>query len=347
MEIIKIQGAVTESRIVFGDLIESLNDHSPIGRPIIITDDNVLKLHQHRFPEGETIVLEPGERSKTLTTISELYRRFLELGAGRSSFVMGIGGGVVCDITGFAASTFLRGLPFGFVPTTLLAQVDAAIGGKNGVNLNGYKNQVGTFSQPRLVWCDFQFLKTLPQRELRSGLAEIVKAAAIGDPELFTFLEKNGPRLATLDREVLERAVRDAVRVKADIVSRDETETGARRVLNFGHTLGHALERAAGLPHGEAVSVGMVLAGRLSTKRGLLGREDFSRLGSLLRRLGLPTYAAASPDRLMDAVYKDKKRTGTALHFVWLKGIGRAVVEEIECDDLAAELRAVMKEPQL
>ncbi|MGI5865081.1 MAG: 3-dehydroquinate synthase, partial [Myxococcales bacterium] len=249
---------------------------------IIVTDATVRRLHGARFPDAPVIEIGQGEAAKTLTTVASIYERFLELELDRSAFVLAIGGGIVCDVAAFAASTWMRGVPFGLVPTTLIAQADAGIGGKNGVNLREYKNLVGVFRQPSFCLCDTSFLTTLPDRELRCGLAEVIKHGAIADRALFEFVEERAPALLDLAPDALDRVVSDSLRIKAGIVAIDETEQGERRKLNFGHTLGHAIERIAGLPHGEAVSVGMVLAARLSARRGMLEAKDADRLEALL-----------------------------------------------------------------
>jgi 3-dehydroquinate synthase len=279
-----------------------------------------------------------GEEHKTLATVERLYQGLLDAGADRKTLVVGFGGGIVCDLAGFAASTFLRGTRLAFVPTTLLAQVDASVGGKNGVNFQGYKNQVGVFRQPELVICDFALLRTLPEREVRCGLAEVVKAAAIADAELFAFLEANADRVLALDPGALERIVSGALQVKADIVGRDETESGERMKLNFGHTFGHAIEKTMGLPHGEAVAAGMVIACDLAAARGLLDRGAAKRIEALLEKLGLPTRVKLDKARVADALVKDKKRFGQTVNAVLLDGIGRARLEPIELRELQAVL---------
>jgi len=253
---------------------------------------------------------------------------------------------VVCDVTGFVASTYLRGLRFGYVATTLLAQVDASVGGKNGVNLEGYKNLVGCFNQPEFVLCDLRFLDTLPEAEVANGLAEIVKHALIADAGLFAYLEERVEEALALDPETIEQLVGDSVAIKAGVVARDERESDERRKLNFGHTFGHAIEKVAGLSHGEAVSVGMAIACRLSVKRGRLSAAGYERVIGLLRRLRLPVAAAAEPGRVIDALRRDKKRKADRIHFVLLDEIGRAAVEEIEVRELekqATELTEVLR----
>ena len=280
------------------------------------------------------ITIGTGEEIKTLDTVQEIYARLLSIQADRSAFIVGVGGGIVCDIAGFAASTFLRGVRFGFVATSLLAQVDASVGGKNGVNFEGYKNMVGLFHQPEFVICDPDLLKTLPAREISCGLAEIVKHGVIADADLFAYQEQNAEDILALDRRVIQKLVRASVRIKSAIVSRDETEKGERRLLNFGHTFGHAIEKVTGVSHGEAVSMGMVIASDLSVKKGLLSTQEDQRLQAVLKNLKLPTRWEAEPQKILDAITRDKKRAGDRIHFVLLNGIGNARVEQITLEEL-------------
>jgi 3-dehydroquinate synthase len=331
---LKLSGKSGACRIMLGESLSNLEKYSG-PNPIIITDANVRAMHGAQFPKGsEVIEIGLGEPNKTLQTVMKIYERLLALGADRSCTVVAIGGGIVCDVAGFAATTYMRGMRFGFVPTTLLAQVDASVGGKNGVNFNGYKNIVGTFSQPEFVLCDFEMLKTLPLREMRNGFAEIIKQAAIGDAQLFSFLEENCTHSLNLRRTALEKVVYDSLTVKSSIVSRDELEKGERMKLNFGHTLGHAIEKAAGLPHGEAISIGMVAAARISVKRGTLKEKDAARLVSLLEKIGLPIKMQGERSAVAEAMTKDKKKGGNAMRFVLLSGIGSAQVGEITVDEL-------------
>jgi 3-dehydroquinate synthase len=326
---IDISGLTGSSTVLVGETIARLVDYAPADRTIVITDHKVEALYGRRFPPSPTIVIGSGEAAKNLDTVRHIYQRLLALEADRSSFVVAVGGGVVCDTVGFAASTFLRGIGCGFVASTLLAQVDASVGGKNGVNLDGYKNMVGVFNQPRFVICDLELLDTLPPEEVRCGLAEIVKHAAIADAALFRFLENHSAEVLALEPAVMERLVADSVRTKAAIVNRDEREAGERRKLNFGHTVGHALEKSGGLRHGEAVSRGMVAAAALSVKMGLLERGAADRLTALLQRLELPTGVWHAPQNILEALKHDKKREGDQLHFVLLESIGRAVIERV------------------
>jgi 3-dehydroquinate synthase len=305
----------------------------------VITDANVRRLYGDRFPEAPVLSIGSGEAAKTLETAADLYETLLGLEADRATFILGVGGGIVCDVAGFVASTFMRGLRFGFAATTLLAQVDASVGGKNGVNLQGYKNLIGTFSQPEFVLCDLQLLQTLPEAEVVNGMAEVVKHALIADAGLFAFLEDHaGPALG-LEPAVVERLVCDSVVIKSGVVGRDEREAGERRKLNLGHTFGHALEKVTGMTHGEAVSVGLVLAAAVSARRGRLAAAAVDRVVRLLRSLRLPCSARADAGKVVDALLRDKKREADAVHFVLLEDIGRAVVEPIpiaELESLAA-----------
>ena len=345
MRVIEIGGLSRRSAVFIGERMANLAQHLPPGRAVVITDANLLRLHREAFPPVPVLSIGCGESVKTLETVKSLYETLADLSVDRSTFILGVGGGVVCDVTGFVASTYLRGLRFGFVATTLLAQVDASVGGKNGVNLEGYKNLVGCFNQPEFVLCDLHLLDTLPESEVANGMAEIVKHALIADAEMFAFLEAHAAEALTLDPATIEKLIGDSVAIKAGVVARDEREAGERRKLNFGHTFGHALERVAGLSHGEAVSVGMAIAGRLSVEMGRLPAAACERMLGLLRRLRLPVTAAADAGRVMDALRKDKKRKADRIHFVLLDDIGRAAVEEIEIRELerqAAEIAEML-----
>jgi 3-dehydroquinate synthase len=334
MKTVKLNTPIGKSIILIGERLENLKQYLPEKKPIIITDTNVQKHWEHCFPPGAVITIDTGEEIKTLDTVSLLYDKLLELDADRASFIVGIGGGIVCDIAGFVASTYMRGIRFGFVSTTLLSQVDASVGGKNGVNFGGYKNIVGIFSQPEFVICDQNLLQTLPPREFQCGFAEIVKHGAIADDHLFEYLEQNWDRALAHDPEVIEKVVHDSVIIKSAIVNRDATEQGERRKLNFGHTLGHAIEKVLQVPHGEAVSAGMVLASELSEKRGYLQPEDSIRIYSLLEKFRLPVRFEFSREKVFEAIRKDKKREGDSLKFILLKKIGEAVVNQISIQDL-------------
>jgi 3-dehydroquinate synthase len=284
-----------------------------------------------RYP---VIVIGTGEVNKSFSTLGNILEKLLEYDSDRSSFIVGFGGGIVCDVAGFAASIYMRGLRFGFVSTTLLAQVDASVGGKNGLNFLGFKNMIGVFRQPEFVLCDYSLLRTLENREFVSGFAEIIKAAAIRDEGLFSFLSKSSEQALHLDPEVLHHLVKNSVKIKAGIVQADEREKGERRLLNFGHTFGHAIEKLAGMVHGEAVSMGMVMAARLSVKLDLLDATECDRLVRLLQQIGLPVNPPVKPADVFDAIRKDKKKEHEQIHFVLLRKIGQAETRLIPMKEL-------------
>ena len=296
-----------------------------------------------------SLIVEAGERSKDLSTLGSVLENILERGIERSTVLVALGGGVVGDLTGFAASILLRGLPFVQVPTTLLAQVDSGVGGKTGVNSTHGKNLIGTFYQPRLVLADVATLGTLPPRERLAGYAEIVKYGLIDDPEFFAWLERNGPALVEGDQRLLRIAVAHSCRAKARIVAADELESGPRALLNLGHTFGHALEAETdydgSLLHGEAVAYGIVLAHRLSAALGLCNEDDAARVAAHFREVGLPSSADALPliawdtSALIERMKHDKKVQDGRMTFVLTHGIGQAFLsQDIPHEALRASL---------
>mgnify|MGYP002561389891 CR=1 FL=1 len=326
------------SQVVVGDVINSLDNYLPEGkRVIIITDGNVHRRYKEIINRYDYCLIGLGETIKTMTTVNKLYAELLERGADRTTFIVGIGGGIVTDITGFVASTYMRGLRFGFVATTLLAQVDASVGGKNGVNYEGYKNMVGTFNQPDFVLCDLSMLQTLPDREFRAGLAEVVKAAIIADADLFGRIERTTFEALRTDTDLLSDAVSAAIRVKADIVERDERESGDRRKLNLGHTLAHAIEKASNrMNHGEAVAVGTALIAGAAVKLGALTQADCDRIVNVLTALGFDLTPPVEVKRLLKEVGKDKKNEDGMLRIVLPVGIGDCEVRPMTMDAFAA-----------
>lgn len=274
------------------------------------------------------IVVPDGDSTKNLGQLAKLYDQFLEMGLDRQSAVVTLGGGVVGDLGGFAAATYLRGIPFVQVPTTVLAMVDASIGGKTGVNLKQGKNLVGAFHQPQGVFIDVATLGSLPMRQRAAGAAELIKAAVIWDAELFDWLESHIEAFMALDSKVVIEALERACSIKAEVVARDEREGGLRRLLNFGHTLAHAIEAHSsyqGILHGEAVAIGMVFAADRSEALGFAPIGTRSRLEALLERAGLPTQPPDRPRRAyLSAIAVDKKKEGGKIHFVVSKGIGSA-----------------------
>lgn len=312
-----------DSAVCFGRVQNLLPRLVGSRRTIAVADANVARTHAALVDTLEHVVIPAGEQSKTLATAAQLYRAFLERDIDRDSLALGIGGGVVTDLAGFVASTYMRGIAFGFVPTTLLGMVDASIGGKNGVDFDGYKNIVGTFSQPRFVVCDTKLLATLPDREFRAGLAEIIKAAIIADADLFTALERTTFEQLRTDTVLLDSIVAAAIRVKASIVAADERESGLRRCLNLGHTLAHAIEKTAPhINHGEAVAIGLHHTAEAALHHGLLDAPSAKRIFALLDRYGFRTALPAPISALAEAMAHDKKRSGDSLHLILPTAIG-------------------------
>ncbi len=335
MRTLEIQGITGSSKIMVGERLENLQDHIPAENFVIITDKNVRRIYGKNFPQCEVIEISTGEKIKNLDTLQHIYGKLVDIEADRSIFIVGVGGGIVCDIAGFVASTYLRGVRFGFVSSTLLAQVDASVGGKNGVNFHGYKNMIGNFNQPEFVICDMNLLKTLPKREVLCGFGEIAKHAFIGDIKMCEYLEENYGRALDLDDEVISKLVYDSVVIKSTIVNLDEREKGERKKLNFGHTFGHAIEKTTDiLLHGEAISVGMVVASNLSAKKGLLSKQDAKRIEALLAMLELPVTLDLDRKKMIDAIKRDKKREGDNIDFVLLDGLGNAILEKISIKEL-------------
>jgi 3-dehydroquinate synthase len=334
MKTIEIRTDSRISRILVGEKLQNLAGYLPDTKIVIITDTNVSRLYKKYFPPCPVIEMGLGEKNKTIDTLNYIFGRFVEHEVDRSSFVVGIGGGIVCDVAGFAASIFMRGLKFGFVSTTLLSQVDASVGGKNGVNFEGYKNMVGTFSQPEFVICDSEMLKTLEKKQFVAGFAEIVKAGAIKDESLFAYLENNYEKALNMDSDVINKLVYDSVLIKSAVVEADEKEKGERRKLNFGHTFAHSFEKLTGMLHGEAVSAGMVLASRLSQKLGLIKEADYKKIRSLLENLGLPTAVNFDMSDIFNIMKQDKKREGDTIHLVLIERIGNAIIKNVSLKQL-------------
>jgi 3-dehydroquinate synthase len=321
------------SEIVVGELLSSRLQMLE-QEPILMIDENVLVKHHDQFEPFRSVVIPSGESHKTLQTVEALYRELVNLEADRSTLMVGIGGGLATDVAGFVASTFLRGTPFGFISSTLLGQVDASIGGKNGVNLDGYKNMLGTIRQPSFVWCDLSLLRTLESREYVSGIAEVIKYGFIWDIHFLEYLEEHMEALLKQNLGALEHVVTTSASIKTDVVQKDEKEAELRKILNFGHTIGHAIERNKGILHGEAVGVGMVLAARLSHLQGILSASEVDRVEQLVRSAGLPTGMKLDPEEIYQNIRKDKKKSGEDVHFVLLKGLGKTVIRPIPLPEL-------------
>jgi len=324
----------TRSEILVGENWESVIRLIPETGVVLITDENVKGLYGDRFPDVPVFSVSPGEVSKKLNIIEDLAGKLLGAGIDRTGFVLAVGGGVVCDIAGFLASIYMRGIRCGYVSSSLLSQVDASTGGKNGVNLGGTKNVLGIIRQPEFVICDPAMLLTLPYQEYLSGLAELIKTAVIGDKELFDLIEKNFKEIVERDRDLLTLLVTRSVRFKASVVSVDEHETGLRRILNFGHTYGHAIEMQKSVKHGFAVASGMELATDFSFEKELIRTCEKERIIGLLSRFGLLEKHNIPDDKISQLILHDKKKTGTDISFVFIEGIGKAVVKKIPVNEV-------------
>ena len=304
------------------------------GRCFIVSSPPIWRLHgpavSANLKNAETILIPDGERSKTLQTASRLYEPLIRAGADRSITIVAVGGGVIGDVVGFAAATFLRGVQLAHVPTTLLAQVDSSIGGKVGVNHALGKNLIGAFHQPIVVVTDPELLETLPRREFRAGLYEVVKYGVIASRDLFERVGQNLTKIFAREPEALIPVIAESCRIKAAVVAKDERESGPRRTLNFGHTIGHAIEavtRYRPFRHGEAVAYGMLAVAHLAVARGALDEADRDAIARVIAQLGpLPSVSDLSARSIMDAVRRDKKVLRGKLHVVLPTGIGRTEI---------------------
>lgn len=319
--------------------LEVLAQMLPAARIIVITDHNLERLYPELLSPFERIVIGEGEQIKTLATVEMIYSRLIEMGADRKTFLLGVGGGIVTDITGFVAASYMRGVEFGFISTTLLSQVDAGVGGKNGVNLGGYKNMIGTFNQPKFVICDVSMLSTLSDREVRAGIAEITKSAIISDPVLFEMLEGLTFEALRADQDLLSRAVIASVRVKAAIVERDERESGERRKLNLGHTFAHAIEKLSReMIHGEAVACGTKIATEMSLKMGLISEADAARIIAIHESLGFNLTPPLDVKELFGAISRDKKAEEGSIFMVLPRSIGECDVVKMSFSEVLSYL---------
>ena len=330
--------------------LENYEDHITGKDIAIVTNELVAPLYlkdiSHLFSNMNVIqyILPDGEQEKRLKNVHKIIDWLMEAGFGRDATLIALGGGVIGDITGFAASIFMRGINFIQVPTTLLAQVDASVGGKTAVNHKSGKNLIGSFHQPKCVICDSRFLDTLNTTEISAGLSEVIKYGLIYDGEFFLWLQKNIEHILANDRAVTEYAIQRSCAIKAAIVAQDEKEQSIRALLNFGHTFGHAIEKLIGYgnwTHGDAVAVGMVLAARLSEKMSLLTPEDVQGIEKILKASHLPiSLPNMNPDELLAAMKSDKKVKDRNIQLVLLKNIGEAfLTADYSQDDLLSILR--------
>lgn len=322
----------SSSHIYFNSNFSLLKKIIDVKQAVFITDENVFKHHSQKFKNCNCIVLKAGEAFKIQATINSIITQLIQFKANRTTCIIGVGGGVITDITGFVASIYMRGVAFGFVPTTLLALVDASIGGKNGIDVGVYKNILGVTKQPSFIVHDYSFLQTLPSNEWQNGFAEIIKHACIKDKAMFkqmqlhniTYYQKNKNALATL----IERNAK----FKIKVVQKDEFEKADRKLLNFGHTLGHAIENQYQLSHGNAIAIGMVYAAALSEQ--LLGFKHKQAMVKLLQQYQLPTTFNFNKTNVLDVLKMDKKATNCVINYILLEKIGKAIILPIPLKDV-------------
>lgn len=327
----------------FNEIGKCLKKTGIEGKVVIITDDNVDKLYSEVCIKILSLcgfevykhVIDAGEKSKNLDTINKIYKFLIDKKLDRSSALIALGGGVVGDITGFATATFLRGIGFIQVPTTLLAQSDSSVGGKVGVDFEGSKNIIGAFYQPKFVYINVKTLETLPVRELKSGLAEVIKHGIILDKDFFDYIQYNLMKILKHDENVLQYLAKTNCRIKGNIVGQDEKESGLRAILNFGHTIGHAIETVSNfnLLHGECISIGMVGAFKISQNLGLVDENETTKVISLLNAAGLPiSIQDMDIDKVISQMFYDKKIKNNKLNFILPKKIGE--VFQVKIDDI-------------
>jgi 3-dehydroquinate synthase len=321
----------------FDGSLKKLSDLADKKNSVIITDDNVFAAHKAKLKGWNVISLKPGEEYKVQATVDAVIETLIGMQADRKTTLVGVGGGVITDLTGYVASIYMRGVNFGFVPTSLLAMVDASIGGKNGIDVGEYKNMVGVIRQPSFLLYDISLLQSLPQASWSDGFAEIIKHACILDAKSFSVLEKEDLASIQKDQELLSYLIHRNALLKTGVVKKDEFEKGNRKLLNFGHTLGHAIETQYELSHGQAVSLGMVYACRLSEK--ILGFSHTERVTELLERFGLPVAASFRMDKVLNILKMDKKRVSGRMDYILLEKIGKGVVHPIELPKLEQMLK--------
>jgi len=299
---------------------------------IIVTDENVFNAHKNKFKGYNCIVLKPGEEFKIQSTVDSVIETLIKMQADRKSVLIGVGGGVITDLTGYVASVYMRGISFGFIPTSILALVDASIGGKNGIDVGLYKNLVGIIRQPSFILHDVSLLHSLPQGQWENGFAEIIKHACIKDATMFKQLQNTSLQDYLKKKNLLTELIKRNALIKIRVVQKDEFEKGDRRLLNFGHTLGHAIETQYEVLHGQAISIGITYACHISEQ--LSGFNKTEQVINLLEQYNLPTYAAFNRKKVFEVLRMDKKRIKKEMNFVLLQNIGKGVVQPVELKKL-------------
>jgi len=309
---------------------------------VIITDENVFQHHAGKLTAYPVIKFPAGEMYKNQSTVDTIIRELIKLGAHKNTYLIGAGGGVVTDITGYVAAVYMRGIKFGLVPTSILAMVDAAIGGKNGIDVGVYKNMVGTILQPEFILYDYSFLRTLPVKEWINGFAEVIKHACIKDAVLFSVLEKYTLHELQTDKTLIADLVEKNAVIKSLVVTGDEFEKGERKILNFGHTIGHAIENLHSIPHGHAVSIGMVAACNLSEKINGFHFGEAARIVKLLAQYHLPVDVETDHEKVFEVLKMDKKRKDDGVQFILLNKIGEAVIVPVTLTELEKHFKEIL-----
>ncbi|MEO8821885.1 MAG: 3-dehydroquinate synthase [Ginsengibacter sp.] len=318
----------------FGACFEMIDDLAEKENTIFITDENVFSKQSQKFSGRKTIVLKAGELFKNQKAVDEVISQLIEMNADRQSFIIGVGGGVVTDIAGYASSIYMRGIKFAFVPTSILGMVDASIGGKNGVDVGVYKNLVGVIRHPEFLLYDFSILETLPGEEWINGFAEIIKHACIKDADMFHLLEEKTLEDFQTSKENIAELIERNVDIKYNVVANDEFETGERKMLNFGHTIGHAIENTAKIPHGSAISIGMIAACIISEKINGFPESETKKIKQLLSKYKLPIAFDFDKEKTWNILLHDKKKSGADMNFVVLDSVGKASIKKIPLTDL-------------
>lgn len=334
MRTLSYQFQHSNTKYYLGESLQQLGNYADPTRTVLVVDENVDEHHGQKLAGWRKLVIPDGEENKSGEVLEQIINGLIELEADRKTMLIGIGGGMTTDLTGYAASIYMRGMPVGFVPTTLLAQVDASIGGKNGINHGKHKNMLGTIRQPEFILFDYSLPLTMPADEWHNGFAEIIKYACILDASLFTYLEENRDKAMQRDVAVLEYLVERSVELKTKVVLDDEFETASRRWLNFGHTLGHAVEKIENIAHGKAVAIGMVAAAKISEKLKGLPVDQTNRLIRLINDYQLPVTLTSNKEEVFNIFKLDKKREKDAIHFVLLEEIGKATTQPVPITEL-------------
>jgi 3-dehydroquinate synthase len=301
---------------------------------VIITDENIFSKQAARFDGWKTIILKAGEQHKNQQTVDDVIAQLIAMNADRQTFIIGVGGGVVTDLAGFVASIYMRGVRFAFVPSSILAMVDASIGGKNGIDVGVYKNLVGVINQPEFLLYDYSLLQTLPYEEWINGFAEIIKHACIKDKDMFDLLANTSLETYHQNLQLAGNLIERNVEIKYKVVSEDENETGERKLLNFGHTIGHAIENTCQLPHGSAISIGMVAACAISEKINHFAADESAKVKALLSAYQLPVDLRFDKETTWNILLHDKKKSGTEMSFVVLDAIGKGSLKKIPLTQL-------------